>query len=136
MSESEYKYNVVVNDQILIHENFKQKGKEYGIVKLNRKQIEALIESIDLISRSPQLSPKFAEMIEGYLLPRFEEITQILYDIKSLPSELGIEISKENHKDISHGHKYASVDSGLEKKGFKLEDLKDVMKNIKFVKHK
>jgi hypothetical protein len=129
-------YNIVKENIIYIKNEFKKKGNEYGIVTLNKKQIDALAESIDLMSVSPNLSPKFSVRIEKFLIPRFNELTHILYSDKSLPPEIGIEISKENNEDIIKGFEGMNVQIGLKKKGYSLEDLKNALKKVKYTKFK
>ncbi|MFX1592815.1 MAG: hypothetical protein ACFFCL_08995, partial [Promethearchaeota archaeon] len=115
--------------------NYKKKGKEYGIVTLNVNQINALAEAIDLQSVSPLLSPKFSQRIETFLLPRFDEIIRILYTLKPLPNELGIEISKENLNDILKGLKSGNVITGLKDKSYSVEELNALLKKAKFEKY-
>jgi hypothetical protein len=136
MNDSKYKYNVVKEDTIYISNEFKKKGKQYGIITLNKKQINALAECIDLISVSPLISTKFSQRIEMFLLPRFNELIGIIYSDKSLPSEIGIEISKENNEDVIKGFDSMNVVVGLRDKGYSVEDLKNYLKKIKYYKFK
>ncbi len=136
MNGKDYKYNKLENDIIYIKENFKKKGNEYGIVKLNKKQINALAESIDLQSVSPLVSPKFSQRIEKFLLPRIEEINGIIYSLKPFPDEMGIEMSKENHNDILKGLTFGNVITRLKEKNYSIEDLRAAITKIKFYKYK
>lgn len=136
MDRNDNKYNKLENNIIYIKENFKKKGKEYGIVKLNKRQINALAESIDLQSVSPSVSPKFSQRIEQFLLPRIYEVSRIIYLLKPFPDELGIEISKENYTDILKGLAFGNVMSGLKDRGYSVEELKITLKKIKFYKYK
>jgi hypothetical protein len=131
---SEFKFCLLDNNVIYIRSNFKKKGKEYGIITLNVKQINALAECIDLQSVAPLLTPKFSQRLEKFLLPRFDEIIRILYSIKPPPNELGIEISKENLNDILKGLKFANVITGLKNKGHSVEELTLLLKKVKFEK--
>ncbi|MHA2394187.1 MAG: hypothetical protein ACXAEX_19810 [Promethearchaeota archaeon] len=56
MDNEEYKYNYIEKDVIFIKNELKQKGKEYGTVKLKKNSIYALIDSIDLLSVAPLVS--------------------------------------------------------------------------------
>lgn len=136
MNGNNYSYNTVKENIIYIKSQFKKKGKEYGIITLNIKQINALAESIDLMSVSPMLSPKFSVRIEQFLLPRFNELSGIIYSDKSLSAEIGIEISKENNEDIIKGFEAINVQVGLKEKGYSLEELKNILKKIKYTKFK
>ncbi|MFX1600545.1 MAG: hypothetical protein ACFFB6_08110 [Promethearchaeota archaeon] len=135
MNGNEFKYCLLENDVFYIKSNYKKKGKEYGIVTLNVNQINALAEAIDLQSVSPLLSPKFSQRIETFLLPRFDEIIRILYTLKPLPNELGIEISKENLNDILKGLKSGNVITGLKDKSYSVEELNALLKKAKFEKY-
>jgi len=86
MNENKYKYNFIKESIIYISNEFKKKGQEYGIITLNTNQIDILVESLDLMSVSPEVSFKFSERIEKFLVPRFNEVTQIIYSNKTLPS--------------------------------------------------
>ncbi|MFW9824144.1 MAG: hypothetical protein ACFFE4_14465 [Candidatus Thorarchaeota archaeon] len=131
-----YKYNILKDDIIFIEDEFKKKGKEYGIVGLDKNQIFALAESIDLQSVAPLVSPKFSERIEKFLLPRFNEINEILYTNKVLSSKIKVEISKENYNDIIKGLSFGNVITSLREKGYSVEDLRISLGKIKFFKHK
>ncbi|MFX1297147.1 MAG: hypothetical protein ACFFD2_20125 [Promethearchaeota archaeon] len=131
----DYIYNQIEGDVILIEKTYKIKGKEYGIIKLNKKQIYIITESIDLISAS-SISPKFSETIEKYLFPRFNEINKILYTEKSLPDIVGIEISKENQKEIIYGLGLTGVMKGLKDRGYNYNELSEALKKAKFIKSK
>jgi len=134
LNDEEYKYCIIKDNIIYIKSDFKQKKKEYGIVTLNKKLIDTLQESIDLLSRSPLISPKFSERIETFLLPRFAEIIEILYTMKTLPPEIGIEITRENLKDINKGLTSGSVITKLDEKGYSANELKETLKEVKFAK--
>ena len=136
MNDVKHKYNLLEENRILISSEFKKKGKEYGLVVLNKNQINALAECIDLLAVAPLVSPKFSERIEKFLLPRFDEVNKILYSIKSLSSDIQIEISKENHEDIVKSFSYISVKAGLEDRGYSIEDLKRSFGKVKFYKWK
>jgi len=88
MDGKEYQYNQIKGDSILLKDDYKKKGKEYGIAKLTKKQISAFVEAIDLISVSPSISPKFSEKVEKFIFPRFMELNNIIYSEKSLTSEI------------------------------------------------
>jgi hypothetical protein len=85
MNGNEYQYSLLEDNVITIREKFKKKGKEYGIALLKIKQINALAETIDLQSVAPLVSPKFNFRIETFLIPRFDEISRIVYSIKPFP---------------------------------------------------
>jgi len=136
MDENDNTYNKLENNVIYIKENFKKKGKEYGIVKFNKRQFDALAESINLQSVSPSVSPKFSQRIEKFLLPRIEEVNRIMYSLQPFPDELGIEISKENYTDILEGLTFGNVISGLKDRNYSAEELKKTLKKIKFDKYK
>jgi len=135
MSAKEFSYNVLRDNVFYLKDEYKKKGKEYGILNLNKKQINSLTEAIDLMSVAP-VSPKFSEKVERFLFPRFNEINAILYKEKTLPDILGIELSKENHKDIVQALKYQNVVVGLEDRGYSVDQLSAALKDVKFLKTK
>jgi len=136
MNQNDFNYGVLKNNVIYIKDEFKTKGKEYGIVMLNIKQINALAEGIDLQSVSSTVSPKFSQRLEKFLLPRIDEIVRIIYTLKPLPDELGIEVSKENLNDILKGLTSSSVIIGLKDRGYSIEELNKALKKTKFEKYK
>ncbi|UCC18831.1 MAG: hypothetical protein JSV62_12075 [Promethearchaeota archaeon] len=136
MNDSEYKYNFIEENRVLIRDDYKIKGKEYVIINLNKKQINALTECTDLLSVAPLVSPKFSNRIEKFLMPRFDELTKIIYSIKTLPDELQVEISKENHDDLIKSFSLVSVRAGLEDRGYSIEDLKKALGKVKYYKWK
>lgn len=136
MVSKEYQFNQVKEDIIFLKEEFKKKGKEYGIAKLTKKQISAFVESIDLISVSPSISSKFSEKVEKFIFPRFMELNNIIYSEKALPSEVGVEFSKENQKDLLDALEFSNVIVGLEERGYSIKELKEVLKQISFFKKK
>ncbi|MFW9937205.1 MAG: hypothetical protein ACFFD5_06115 [Candidatus Thorarchaeota archaeon] len=135
MSAKELDYNIFRDNTFFLKDEYKKKGKEFGILKLNKKQINSLTEAIDLMSVAP-VSPKFSEKIERFLFPRFNEINAILYKEKTLPDNLGIELSKENHKDITQALTFQNVVVGLEDRGYSIDQLSAALKDVKFLKIK
>lgn len=136
MEKNEFEYNSIKGDTIFIKDQYKEKGKEYGIIRVNRRQITALAESIDLMSVTPSISPKFSKRIESFILPRFMELNYIIFDEKFLFQDIGIEISKENQKDIIDALNYPNVVVGLKNKRYNINELREILKNIKFYKQK
>lgn len=103
---------------------------------MNKKHINALAESIVSQSVAPLFSLKFSERVEKFLLPGFNELNDILFARKTLPCELRIEISKENHNDIMKDLAFCSFMTGLRETGYSVEELKMALGNIKYLKHK
>ena len=132
----EYEYNVLEDDALLIMKKYKEKGKEYGIVKLNKRFIQILTECIDLMSVSPSISVKFSKRIEEFLNPRFEELNDIMYEEKSLPETIGVEFSKENHRDILKGLLFTNVATTMRTKKYPVEEITSQLENVKFSKLK
>jgi hypothetical protein len=131
-----YEYNIVENKVIYIKEEYKKKGKEYGFMELNKNLSSFLVEAIDLMSVSSNISPKFSEKVEKYLMPRFTEINEILFEEKELVPQFKVEISKENQKDILNALTLPTVIIGLEKKGNLLKELNSILKDVAFSKFK
>ncbi len=136
MNQYTYKYNSIVNDIIYIKSEFKKKGQEYGIIKVNKNLINVFVEAIDLMSVSSTISSKFSEKLEKFIMPRFMELNEIAYTEKSLPTEIGVELSKENQKEMLNALSTANVVTDLESKGYPLNELKTILKNTVFSKQK
>lgn len=132
----DYEYNILSDDVFFIKEEYKGKGQEYGIVKLNKKFIPILAQCIELISSSPSLSVKFSKRIENFLAPRFEELSAMVYQFKDLPETIGLELSKENHKDILKGLDFPNVSTTIKNKGYAVQELKSQLNDVKFLKFK
>ena len=132
----EYEYNVLEDDALLIMKKYKEKGKEYGIVKINKKFIPVLSECIDLMSVSPSVSVKFSRRIEEFLSSRFQELSGIIYEEKGLPEMMELEISKENHRDILKGLFLTNVSTTIKNKKYPVEEIISQLNDIKFVKLK
>jgi len=130
----ELKYNDLKDNVFLIKKGIKKKGKEYGIVHISKNQINGLMESIDLLSSSGNISAKFSQKLESYLHPRYSEIYETCFTDKSLPEEVGLEFSKENVKEILISLDMPSIYRALEKIDFK--NVIDLLKNINWQKFK
>ena len=136
MNENEHNYCILKNNIFYIKNESKQKGKEYGIATLSVKEINALAECMDLQSVASTASPKFSKRIEEFLLPRYDEIIRIVYTIRPLPNEFGIEFSKENLDDIIKSLRSSSVIIGLKDRGYSVESVSAALKKTKFEKYK
>lgn len=136
MDYKEYKFNLLKEGRIFIRDEFKKKGKEYEIVNLGKKHFFALAASIDLQSVAPLVSPKFSVRIEKFLIPLFNEIVEILFTDKTLTSELKVDLSKKNYNDIIKGLDFVSVITGLREKGHSVEELRTLLRKVKFSKYK
>ena len=136
MSNKKYEYNTLEGNTFTINEGVKEKKKDYGYIKLQKNQVNSLVDSINLMSSSPNISPKFSAKIETYLIPRFNEILGIISINKTLPDELIIEMSKENQKEIIKGLGLSTVIASLTLKKIKIEDLLNNLKNMKMEKFK
>ncbi|MFX1596170.1 MAG: hypothetical protein ACFFBK_08900, partial [Promethearchaeota archaeon] len=105
-----------------------------AMVGKDETTIDILQEIIQLLSRDSLLSPKSSARIEKFLIPRFDEIMGIIYTNKTLPPEIGIEISKESLKDIIKGIDFAGVISKLDDRGISSDELKKILEKVKFSK--
>lgn len=129
-------YNLLKDSIFFVAEKYKQKGKEYGIVKLVKKHVLILTEIIDLMSVAPSISLKFSKRIEEFLGSRFQEISSLLYELKDLPDFVGIELSKENYKDILNGFFFPNVELTIKQKNYPINDIISQFNEVKFIKFK
>ncbi|MCJ7651402.1 MAG: hypothetical protein MUP85_22570, partial [Candidatus Lokiarchaeota archaeon] len=70
--------------------------------------------------------------IEDFLDPRFQEIIGALYTNKTLPDIIGIELSKENHKDLLIGLTFSNVTVTLKSKKYPVGELITKLTEVKF----
>jgi len=70
--------------------------------------------------------------LENILLLRLYEIKDVLDTDKSLPNNLGIELSKLNQEDILYGLGSISIQKLLRERGYEPEDLKNILSTIQF----
>jgi hypothetical protein len=136
MNQEEYNYNYLENNVFYIRKELKKKGKEYGILKLNKNQINILVESLDLMAVSPLISPYFSQKLEHFISPRFLEINEIVYAKKAQPDKIGIEFTKENQKDIIKAFELPNVISRLKAKGSSSDEFINLLRTINFSKYK
>ena len=134
MNNENYEYNYFENDTFWVKEEYKKKGKEYGFVELDENLITILVESIDLMSVSPNISTKFSEKVEKFILPRYTEINDIVYAEKSMPTTIKVEMSKENQKELLNALEFPNVKIALKKEANMLKELSNRLKKVDFYK--
>jgi len=131
MTVKEYEYNILDGDIIRIKEGIKEKKKDYGFISLPKGQVTILVDSINLMSSSPNISSKFSAKIGPYLVPRFNEILGIISMNEALPDMLNIEMSKKTQKEMIKGLSLPTVVAHLKSKG---SDYGSLIGNLKEIK--
>lgn len=132
MKLEDLKFNYFEGNIFLIKKEQKIKGMRYGIVRLNKYQLNCIIETVDLTAAAYPIPRNLRERLENKILPRFYEISDLIDSEKSLPEELGLEISKLNQEDILYGLKSSSINKMLIDRGCKSDKLNKLISNIQF----
>ena len=133
MNSKNLKNNFYEGDIFFIIKEQKIKGMQYTVARMNKLQLKGIIECVDLTAAAYPIPRNLRERLENILLPRFYEIKAVLDTDKSLPENLGIELSKLNQEDILYGLNLTSIQKLLRERGHKPEELKSVVSNINFI---
>ncbi len=131
-----YEYNELEGNVLKVKKEFKKKGKEYGIFTISREEVKVLMDGIELMSSSYNISPKFSEKLERYLHPRFNEILGIVSMSKTMSDQISIEMAKENQKELLSGFSLPSVSAKLKLGKVDVDQLLKKIKDMKTVKFK
>ena len=133
MSPKNLKYNYYEGDIFFIRKEQKIEGMLYTVARMNKLQVKGIIECVDLTVAAYPIPRNLRERLENILLPRLYEIKDVLDTDKSLPDNLGIELSKLNQEDILYGLDSTSIQKLLRERGHKPEELKSLVSNINFI---
>ncbi len=133
MSLKNLKYNYYEGDVFFINKDQKIEGMPYAVARMNKQQLKGIIECVDLTVAAYPIPRNLRERLENVLLPRLYEIKDVLDIDKSLPNNLGIELSKLNQEDILYGLDSTSIQKLLRERGYEPEGLKSLVSNIKFI---
>lgn len=132
MSPKNLKYNYYEGDIFFINKDQKIEGMLYAVARMNKQQLKGLVECVDLTVAAYPIPRNLRERLENILLPRLYEIKDVLDTDKSLPNNLGIELSKLNQEDILYGLDSTSIQKLLIERGYEPEDLKNILSTIQF----
>lgn len=132
MSVKNLNYNYYEGDIFFIKKDQKIEGMKYAVVRMNKQQIKGIVECVDLTVAAYPIPRNLRERLENILLPRLYEINDVLNADKSLPNNLGIELSKLNQEDILYGLDSTSIQKLLKERNYKPEQLKKLVNNINF----
>ena len=132
MSPKNLKYNYYEGDIFFINKDQKIEGMLYAVARMNKRQLKGIVECVDLIVAAYPIPRNLRERLENILLPRLYEIKDVLDTDKSLPNNLGIELSKLNQEDIFYGLDSTSIQKLLIERGYEPEDLKNILSTIQF----
>ncbi len=133
MSPKNLKYNYYEGDIFFINKDQKIEGMLYAVARLNKQQLKGIVECVDLTVAAYPIPRNLRERLENILLPRLYEIKDVLDTDKSLPNNLGIELSKLNQEDIFYGLDSTSIQKLLIERGYEPEELRSLVSNIKFI---
>ena len=132
MSPKNLKYNYYEGDIFFINKDQKIEGMRYAVARMNKQQLKGIVECVDLTVAAYPIPRNLRERLENILLPRLYEIKDVLDTDKSLPNNLGIELSKLNQEDILYGLDSTSIQKLLIERGYEPEDLKNILNTIQF----
>jgi len=135
MSLKNLKYNIYEGDIFFINKDQKIEGMLYAVVRMNKQQLKGIVECVDLTVAAYPIPRNLRERLENILLPRLYEIKDVLDTDKSLPNNLGIELSTLNQEDIFYGLDSTSIQKLLRERRYEPEDLKNVLSTIQFQQH-
>ena len=135
MSLKNLKYNYYEGDIFFINKDQKIEGMLYAVVRMNKQQLKGIVECVDLTVAAYPIPRNLRERLENILLPRLYEIKDVLDTDKSLPNNLGIELSTLNQEDIFYGLDSTSIQKLLRERRYEPEDLKNVLSTIQFQQH-
>ena len=121
-------------DAFFIKKESKIKGMYYGVLRLNKKHFNSVVETVDLTAAAYPIPRNLRERLENNILPRFYELNDIIDSETSLPEEIGIEISKLNRDDILYGLESSSIKKLLQDRGFNHVLLIRSIKSVQFIK--
>jgi hypothetical protein len=132
MSPKNLKYNYYEGDIFFINKDQKIEGMLYAVARLNKQQLKGIVECVDLTVAAYPIPRNLRERLENIVLPRLYEIKAVLDTDKSLPNNLGIELSKLNYEDIFYGLDSTSIQKLLIERGYEPENLKNIVSTIQF----
>ena len=104
----------------------------YAVARMDKQQLKGIVECVDLTAAAYPIPRNLRERLENILLPRLYEIKDVLDTDKSLPNNLGIELSKLNQEDIYYGLDSTSIQKLLIERGYEPEGLKNILSTIQF----
>lgn len=133
MNTKNLKNNYYEGDIFYIRKEQKIEGMQYTVTRVNKLQLKGIIECVDLTAAAYPIPRNLRERLENILLPRLYEIEEVLDTDKSLPNNLGFELSKLNQEDILYGLNSTSIQKLLRERGHKPEELKSLVSNINFI---
>ena len=135
MTLKDLKFSYYEGDIFFIKKEEKIEGMQYGVLRLkNKKSLKGIVECVDLTAAADPIPRNLRERLENKVLPRFYEINDVLDSEKSLPEQLGVEISKLNQEDILYGVESSSINKLLIDRGYKPNELKKLINNVAFTK--
>ncbi len=135
MTLKDLKFSHYEGDIFFIKKEEKIEGMQYGFLRLkNKKNLKGIVECVDLTAAAYPIPRNLRERLENKVLPRFYEINDVLDSEKSLPEQLGVEISKLNQEDILYGLESSSINKLLIDRGYKPDELNKLINNVVFTK--
>ncbi|TXT60943.1 MAG: hypothetical protein BAJALOKI1v1_1210004 [Promethearchaeota archaeon] len=128
------KFNKSENRTFFILQKDKVPGMEYGTIMVNHYQLSDLIECIDILLFAYPIPRNLRIRVQFQLLPRFNEIQNVINSQSSIKDLINIEISKLNQLDILYALNSTSIRKLLDAKGIKSQTLRELIDSVEFSK--
>ena len=135
MKSFRLEYSHYEGDIFFILKEKKDSELKYGVIRLIRKDLEGLIESITLTSYGRPIPMHLQDNLNNLILPRLKEILDYIEQDESFPNKFGIEISNSNQEDLLYKLNIPKVKRLLRERGFRPLGIIDLITFAQFIRY-